>query len=66
MTATSSRSEAGAVADVSKDQAVDPTPPPKLVKKRFFNLPVGERLKQFAIRLKANAKWTKQFLHGSK
>lgn len=32
----------------------------------MFSLRGGERVKQFAARLKANAQWMKQFLHGGK
>lgn len=32
----------------------------------MFSLRIGERAKQFALRLKTNAQWMKQFLHGGK
>jgi hypothetical protein len=34
--------------------------------KRWFSLRGGARAKQFALRLKANAQWMMQFLHGGK
>lgn len=62
----SSRADPSAAADVSPSPAVNTTPTPKREGKRWFNLRGGERAKQFAIRLKANAQWMKQFLHGGR
>jgi hypothetical protein len=39
-------------------------PAPNSGEKRLLNLWGGERVKQFVVRLKANAQWMKQFLHG--
>jgi hypothetical protein len=42
-----------------------PTPPPD-ERRRFPRLPVAEASRQFASRLKTNARWMKHFLHGDK
>lgn len=47
-------------------QAVNATPAPNRGKKRWFSLRGGERAKQFALSLKGNLRWIKQFLHGGK
>jgi len=62
----SSRADPSAAADASPSPAVNTTPTPNREEKRLFSLRGGERVKQFALRLKANAQWMKQFLHGGK
>jgi hypothetical protein len=57
MPAISSRADPSTVADASSNPAVNTTPTPTRE---------GERVKQFALRLKADAQWMKQFLHGNK
>jgi len=42
------------------------TPAPDPAAKRFSSPLVLEGLKRFAVRLKSNARWMKQFLHGGK
>lgn len=66
MPAISSRANPSPIADVSPSPAVNTTPMPNREEKRLFGLRGGERVKQFAVRLKANAQWMKQFLHGGK
>ena len=41
-----------------------PAPQPEI--KRWFSLRGGERAKQFALNLRANARWMKRFLHGDR
>lgn len=55
-----------AAASASPGRAVDATPAPNREKKRWFSLRGGERAKQFALSLKRNVRWMKQFLHGGK
>ena len=50
-----SRAAASAVARITPDPALKTTPTPIL-----------EREKQFTVRLKTNAQWMKEFLHGGK
>ena len=66
MPAISSRANPSPIADLSPSPAVNTTLPPKREEKRWFSLRGGERVKQFAFRLKANAQWMKRFLHGGK
>jgi len=46
------------------DAIAAPAPQPEA--KRWFSLRGGERAKQFALNLKANARWMKRFLHGDR
>jgi len=46
--------------------AANATPAKDRGAKRWFSLRGGERAKQFALNLKADARWLKQFLHGGK
>lgn len=62
----SRRAVASAAADVSPSPAPIATPMPNRGEKRFSSLRGGAWVKQFAFRLKANARWVKQFLHGGK
>ena len=66
MSATSSRTDPSAVAYVSPNPAVNRTLAPNRVERRLFSRRVGERLNQFAVSLKTNARWMKKFLHGGK
>jgi len=45
-----------------KSHPADPNSPPK----RWSSRVILERMQRFAGRLKANARWMKQFLHGGK
>lgn len=58
------RADPSAVADTSANPAADTTPTPKQAEPRWFSLRGGKRAQQFALSLKANARWMKQFLHG--
>jgi hypothetical protein len=60
------RTDASAIAGATPDPAINAAPTPKREEKRWFSLGDGERAKQFALRLKANARWMKQFLHGGR
>ena len=60
------RADTSAAADACSSPAVQATPAPSREAKRLFSRWNGERVKQFAARLKANARWMKQFLHGRK
>jgi hypothetical protein len=64
MPAISSRADPSEAADVSPTPAVNTTPAPNSGEKRLLSLWGLERVKQFTVRLKVNAKWMKQFLHG--
>lgn len=66
MPVISSRAEPSAVAEVSPNPAVNTTPTPNRVERRLFRRTVGDRLTRFAVGLKSNAQWIKQFLHGGK
>lgn len=66
MPAISSRADPSAVADVSPSPAVNTTPTPNRVERRLFSRTVGDSLTRFAVALKTNAQWIKQFLHGGK
>lgn len=44
--------------------AADESPDAFVVDKRQFVRPLGERLNQFALRVKSNARWMRHFLHG--
>jgi hypothetical protein len=57
------RTDPSAVGGVSPDPAASATPTPKRVERRSFNRLYLERTKQFAVSLKTNAEWMKQFLH---
>jgi hypothetical protein len=48
------------------DPAASPENTPHPALKRWSSRLVLERLQRFAGRLKANARWMKQFLHGGK
>ena len=65
MPATSSRADPSVVADVFSDSAVSAAPLSDREQKRWLRLRVWLWGKQFAVRLKSNALWMKQFLHGS-
>lgn len=52
----SNRTESGAQAVATPNPAA----------KRVSGLQLLHRVKQFAVRLNANARWMKQFLHGSR
>jgi len=54
------------VADASPDPAVTTASAPVRDEERTYSLLVGKRLAQFAVNLKANGHWMKQFLHGNK
>jgi len=60
----SRRADPNKVVDVSPSSAVDIAPAPNSGEKRLLSLWVGERVTRFAVRLRANARWVKQFLHG--
>ena len=62
----SSRADPSTAAGASPRPAVHATPTPNRKEKRWFSLLGGERAKLFTLRLKANARWMKQFLHGGK
>jgi len=62
----SSRADPSAAADASPSPVINTTPTPNREEKRWFSLRSRERAKQFTLRLKANARWMKQFLHGGK
>jgi len=64
MPAPSSRADPSAVAGVSPNPAV--TPAPNREEKRLFRVRAREWGNQFALRLKTNVQWMKQFLHGGK
>jgi hypothetical protein len=64
MPAISSRVDPSKSADVSPSPAVNTAPAPNSGEKRLLSLWGLERVKQFTVRLKVNAKWMKQFLHG--
>lgn len=66
MPTISTRADPSARANAAPNPGVTTTPAPNREKKRWFSLRGGERAKQFAARLKANARWMKQFLHGSR
>ncbi len=66
MPVTSSRTDPGTAADAAPSPAVDRTLAPNQEDKRPFSVRGGERAKRFAAKLKANAQWMKQFLHGAK
>ena len=66
MPATSSRAEPSAVAEPFSDSAINTTRMSDREAKRLFRLRVWVWGKQFAARLKANAQWTRLFLHGGK
>jgi hypothetical protein len=66
MPASSSRTDQSAAAHVSPSPAVNAPSAPNPDEKRWFSLRGGARAKQFALRLKANAQWMMQFLHGGK
>lgn len=53
-------------ADAFPGAATDATPAPTRQAKRWFSLRGGEKAKQFALSLKTNARWMKQFLHGGR
>jgi hypothetical protein len=55
-----------AVADASPYPAPNATLAPNREDGRWFSLRGGERAKKFALSLRANARWMKRFLHGSK
>jgi hypothetical protein len=57
MPAISPQADPGAVMDLSPTLAGNTTPKPTRE---------GKRVKRFELRLKANAQWMKQFLHGGK
>ena len=64
MPTISSRADPSEAADASPSPAANTTPAPNSGEKRVLSLWGGERVKQFVARLKANAQWMKQFLHG--
>lgn len=66
MPVISSRDEPSTGADLAASPSVDTRLAPNREEKRRIRLWGGERTKQFAARLKANARWLKQFLHGGK
>lgn len=66
MPAISSRADPSGAAEVFPSPAVNTMPAKNPEEKRMFSLRGGARAKQFAVRLKANVKWMKQFLHGGK
>jgi hypothetical protein len=45
-------------------RAVNVAPAQSSTEKRLISLWGAERVKRFAVRLKANAEWVNQFLHG--
>jgi hypothetical protein len=64
MPTISRKPDPGAVQGASPDPGVNAAPALKPEAKRWFSLRGGERGKQFALSLKANARWMKRFLHG--
>jgi hypothetical protein len=66
MPTISRQPDPNAAADASPNPAANATPAPNRGEKRWFSLRGGERAKQFTARLKANARWMKQFLHGGR
>jgi hypothetical protein len=62
----SSRTDPSAAADISPSPAANTSPAPNPEEERLFSLRGGARAKQFALRLMANVRWMKQFLHGGK
>lgn len=54
-----------AAADASANPGADTAPTAKPVEPRWFSLR-GKRAQQFALSLKANARWMKRFLHGGR
>jgi hypothetical protein len=61
MPAIVSRVDPSEAADLSARPSISTAPAPNSGEKRLWSL---ERAKQFTVRLKVNAKWMKQFLHG--
>lgn len=59
------RADPGAVADASANPGADTAPTAKTAESRWFSLR-GKRAQQFALSLRANARWMKQFLHGGR
>jgi hypothetical protein len=59
MPITSSRADPSAAADVSSDPAVNAAPTPSREEKRLSSPPVVEKVRKFAVGLKANARWMK-------
>ncbi len=66
MPATPSRADPNTVASVSPNPAVNTTPTPHREENRLFRLRLREWGNQFAVRLRTNIQWMKQFLHGGK
>ncbi len=66
MPTISRQSDPSVVVDTSPDPATNAMPAPNREEKRWISLLGGKRAKQFAVRLKANARWLKQFLHGGR
>lgn len=60
----SNRADPSEAADASRSPVVSTTPASYSGEKRLLGLWSLERVKQFTVRLKVNAKWMKQFLHG--
>jgi hypothetical protein len=58
------KSDPTAAAGASPDPAANTTSTPKRKDQRWFSLRGGERAQQFALSLKANARWMRRFLHG--
>jgi len=66
MPTLSTRADPSPVADTSTHPAADTASTPKPEVRRWFSLRGGKRAQQFALSLKANARWMKQFLHGGR
>ena len=66
MPATSRRADPSAVVSISPDSAANTTPATERGERRLFRLRAREWGNRFAVRLKTNIQWMKQFLHGGK
>lgn len=65
MTTPFTPADPSALADAPASPAAGSTPAAKPVEPRWFSLR-GKRAQQFALSLKANVRWMKQFLHGGR
>ena len=63
MPAIFNRADSSPVAGVSPNPAVNTTPMPNRIEMRSFNRLCLDRMKQFTVNLKTNARRMKQFLH---
>ena len=66
MPATPSRADPSTVSSISPNPTVNTTPAPHRQEYRLFRLRLREWGNHFAVRLKTNVEWMKQFLHGGK